>query len=70
MELTEDQWNIVSTILPKDRVRPDRRSRVMSDPRQVVNAALWILRTGAPWQGVPDRNSLCIGASGTGSALE
>ena len=55
MDLTEDQWNIVSAILPKDPVRADRRGRPWSDRRQVLNGVLWILRTGAPWQDLPDR---------------
>jgi transposase len=56
MDLTEDQWKVVSTILPTDPVRPDRRGRPWSDRRQVLNGVLWILRTGAPWQDMPDRH--------------
>jgi len=55
MDLTEDQWKVVSAILPEDPVRPDRRGRPWSDRRQVLNGVLWILRTGAPWQDLPDR---------------
>lgn len=55
MDLTEEQWNIVEPILPKDPVRPDRRGRPWSDRRTVLNGALWILRTGAPWEDLPDR---------------
>ena len=55
MDLTEEQWNVIETILPKDRVRPDRRGRPWSDRRRVLNGVLWILRTGAPWQDLPDR---------------
>jgi transposase len=55
MALTEDQWKIVSAILLEDPVRPDRRGRPWSDRRQVLNGVLWILRTGAPWQDLPDR---------------
>lgn len=55
MDLTEEQWNIVEPILPKDPVRSDGRGRPWSDRRQVLNGVLWILRTGAPWQDLPDR---------------
>ena len=55
MDLTEEQWNIVEPILPKDPVRPDRRGRPWSDRRTVLNGALWILRSGAPWKDLPDR---------------
>ena len=55
MDLTEAQGNLVEPILPKDPVRPDGRGRPWSDRRQVLNGGLWILRTGAPWQDLPDR---------------
>lgn len=55
MDLTEDQWKVVSAILPEDPVRPDGRGRPWSDRRQLLNGVLWILRTGAPWQDLPDR---------------
>lgn len=55
MDLTEEQWKVISAILPKDSVRPDRRGRPWSDRRTVFNGILWILRTGAPWQDLPER---------------
>jgi transposase len=55
MDLTEEQWELVRPLLPKPRVRRDRRGRPWRDPRDVVNGILWILRTGAPWKDLPDR---------------
>lgn len=55
MELTDQQWKVIEPILPKDRVRPDRRGRPWSDRRQTLNGVLWILRTGAQWQDLPSR---------------
>ena len=55
MDLTDQQWEVVKTILPEDPVRDDGRGRPWSDRRTVLNGALWILRTGAPWQDLPDR---------------
>ncbi len=55
MDLTNEQWNILETILPPDRVRPDKRGRPWSDRRKVLEGALWILRTGAPWKDLPGR---------------
>jgi transposase len=55
MDLTEEQWNIVEPILPKDPVRADRRGRPWSNRRKVLNGVLWILRTGAPWEDLPPR---------------
>lgn len=55
MDLTEQQWSVVEALLPKDQTRADKRGRPWSDRRKVLNGALWILRTGAPWQDLPAR---------------
>ncbi len=55
MDLTDEQWKIVSTILPSDPVRDDKRGRPWSDRRTVFNGVLWVLRTGAPWKDLPPR---------------
>ena len=55
MDLTDEQWKIIETILPPDRVRADRRGRPWSDRRKILNGVLWILRTGAPWHDLPPR---------------
>ena len=55
MALTDHQWQIVEAILPPDRVRADRRGRSWSDRRIALNGILWILRTGARWQDLPER---------------
>lgn len=55
MDLTDQQWEIVKTILPEDRVRADRRGRPWRDRRTVLDGILWILRTGAPWKDLPPR---------------
>lgn len=55
MDLTEPQWQILEPLLPKPRVREDGRGRPWRDPRDVLNAILWVLRTGAPWYDLPGR---------------
>ena len=55
MDLTDAQWAVLEPLLPKPRLRRDRRGRPWRDPRDVLNGILWILRTGAPWQDLPDR---------------
>ena len=55
MDLTDSQWEKVESILPKDRVRSDGRGRPWADRRAVFNGILWVLRTGAPWQDMPER---------------
>ena len=53
MDLTDEQWSVIEPLIPKDRTDPRGRSR--RDPREVLNGILWILRTGAQWQDLPDR---------------
>ena len=55
MDLTEEQWKVIEEFIPKDTVREDGRGRPWSDRRRAFNGILWILRTGAPWQDLPER---------------
>jgi len=55
MDLTEEQWKVIKEFIPKDAVREDGRGRPWSDRRRAFNGILWILRTGAPWQDLPER---------------
>jgi len=51
-EISDEQWNLIQHLLPKRTARTGRKPR---DQRQMFNAMLWILRTGAPWRDLPDR---------------
>jgi transposase len=55
MDLTDKQWEIVEALLPKRRVRKDGKGRPPKPDRDVLNGILWILRTGAQWEDLPDR---------------
>ena len=55
MDLTDSQWKAVKKFIPADVRREDGRGRPWSDPRKTFNGILWILRTGAPWQDLPER---------------
>lgn len=55
MDLTDKQWVVVEPLLPKRPRRADGRGRPWRDPRDVVNAILWVMRTGAPWHDLPRR---------------
>jgi transposase len=56
MDLTDEQWAILEPLIPEEERSPQaKRGRPWRDPRQVLNGVLWILRTGAPWQDLPDR---------------
>lgn len=48
--LTDGQWELIDDMFPKrGRIGRPRRDR-----RQVVDAILWILRTGSPWRDLPE----------------
>ena len=51
-ELTDEQWALIEDLFPKNGRGPGRPWR---DHREMVNAMLWILSTGAPWRDLPER---------------
>ena len=55
MKLSEEQWEYLKPLLPKERVREDKRGRPWKDPRHVLEGILWVLKTGARWQDLPPR---------------
>ena len=56
MDLTDEQWAILEPLIPEEERQVNRkRGRPWRDPREVLNGILWILRTGAPWQDLPER---------------
>ena len=55
MDLTDDQWAIIEPLLPKARSGDGKRGRPAQSARRVLEAALWVMRTGAPWHDLPSR---------------
>ena len=60
-DLTDEEWTILEPLL--ERPRRDGRGRPRTvDRREVVNAILYVLRTGCQWrylpEGFPKRNTL------------
>ena len=49
-ELTDAQWELIQPLLPPQRPRTGRPAL---DHRLIVNAILWLTRTGAPWRDLP-----------------
>src|SRR5690554_4851592 len=47
--LTDRQWQIISPLLPK----PARRGRKPIDRRWILDAILYVLRTGCQWRQLP-----------------
>nr|MBA2617701.1 IS5 family transposase [Rubrobacter sp.] len=55
-ELADGQWARLLPLLPPQR---PARGRPAKDHRTVVNAILWVLRTGAPWRDLPTDAGVC-----------
>ena len=51
-ELSDAQWQRIGHLLPG---KPGDRGRAGKDNRLFVNAVLWVLRSGAWWQDLPER---------------
>ncbi len=51
-ELTDAAWRRLASLLPPQRALVGRPAR---DHRTMVNAMLWLTRTGAPWRDLPER---------------
>lgn len=49
-QLTDEQWDLIKGVFPP----PKKMGRTPRDRRVIVNAILWILRTGAPWRDLPE----------------
>ncbi len=48
--LTDQQWSAIESLIPK----PNHMGRPPRDAREMMDALMWILRTGAPWRDLPD----------------
>jgi transposase len=55
MDLTDEQWAVVKPFIPVPPKRADGKGRPRADDREVLNGILWIMRTGAAWQDLPER---------------
>ena len=55
MDITNDQWTLVSPII--DSALPPKKvsGRPRVDNRSILNGILWICRTGTPWKDLPDK---------------
>ena len=51
--LTDAQWEKIRPLLPKRPWRP-RGGRPAANDRKVLEGILWILRSGARWQDLPE----------------
>ena len=55
MDLTDEQWEVVKPLIPVPPKRSDGRGRPRVDDRKILDAILWVMRTGAPWHDMPEK---------------
>ena len=51
-DLTHAQWERLRPLLPPQKLRTVRPAK---DHRTILSGILWIMRTGSPWRGLPER---------------
>ncbi|WP_084654482.1 transposase [Paenibacillus zanthoxyli] len=51
-EIRDDQWEIIKDLLPSAYKKQGGRRQ--KDHRMMLNAMLWVARTGAPWRDLPE----------------
>ena len=49
--LTDREWDLLTPLLP----RQASTGRPPKEHRTIIDALLWLARTGAPWRDLPDR---------------
>jgi len=55
MDLTNEQWEHVASLVPPGKSQPWSKGRPLTPPREVFNGILWILRSGTLWKGISAR---------------
>ena len=53
LRLTDDQWNRIRHHFPEENRPKGQRGRPPVPARRVLEAVLWILKTGAQWNMLP-----------------
>ena len=49
--LSDREWDLLAPLLPQRA----RTGRPPADHRTIIDALLWLAKTGAPWRDLPDR---------------
>ena len=50
--LTDEQWKLVEPLIPRGEAKTGRPAK---DRRLMLDGIFWVLATGAPWRGLPER---------------
>ena len=52
-ELTDEEWDQVKDLLPPEHT--GKKGKPCKDNRNMLNAMIWLARSGAPWRDLPER---------------
>jgi transposase len=52
-ELSDEEWDRIKDYIPSNKQK--KQGRPAKDNRLMMNAILWIARSGAPWRDLPER---------------
>lgn len=52
-DITDQQWEQISSLFPPENT--GKRGRPSKNNRLMLNAMVWIARSGAPWRDLPER---------------
>lgn len=52
-ELTDEEWDKIKDLLPPEIT--GKKGRPSKDNRNMLNAMVWLVRSGAPWRDLPER---------------
>lgn len=55
MDLKDEQWALIEPHIPVIAKCENGRGRPRRSSREILDAILWILRTGASWKDLPGR---------------
>ncbi len=53
IRVSDEQWNRIREHFPEESIAEDRPGRKPVPARQVLDAVLWIINTGAQWHTLP-----------------
>ena len=52
-ELTDEEWDQIKDLLPPEKT--GKKGRPAKENRMMLNAIIWLARSGAPWRDLPER---------------
>jgi transposase len=65
--LTDAQWAKIEPLLPAPPPRKMNQGRPRANARKVLDAILWVLRTGASWDDLPKEERFVASKQRTGT---